>query len=226
MVDTFGELLRTDILTLARQTVMSTLDPTAAKPPSLIDKQASRKWPVYVSLYDSQGNVAGQAGTHVAVGPLEESLRRFAVEATKRAQPGISRATASSYVVDVSIPYGFIKVSQPEDLVPFLNGVIVFGHDKSSAMHPDGWRTYPDPHQLLGIICFRLGMKPWAYATSEVKIESFRVLAFNEKEPFQDLGERRCLQPVKQILLKRVLRRQRRRENRHDDQKKNNGQPR
>jgi hypothetical protein len=31
-------------------------------------------------------------------------------------------------------------------------------------------------------------MKPWAYATSEAKIESFRVLAFNEKEPFQDLG--------------------------------------
>ncbi len=188
MVDTFGELLRTDILTLTRQTVMSTLDPTAAKPPSLIDKQASRKWPVYVSLYNNEGGVAGQAGTHEPVGPLEESLRRFAVEATKNAQPEINRGNANNFVVDVSIPYGFIKVTQPEDLVPFLNGVIVYRNNKSSAMHPDGWRMYPDPHQLLGLICFRLGMKPWAYATTEAKIESFRVLSFNEKEPFQDLG--------------------------------------
>lgn len=183
MVDTFGELLRTDILTLARQTVISTIDSTAAKPPSLVDKQASRKWPVYVTLYDAQGRVGGQAGTHEPVGPLEESLRRFAVEATKKAQPSLARSNASTYVVDVSIPYGFMKVGQPEELVPFLNGVIVHRANKASAMHPDGWRIYPDPHQLLGTICFGLGMRPWAYATSEAKIESFRVLSFNEKEP-------------------------------------------
>lgn len=188
MVDTFGELLRTDILTLARQTVNSTVDPTAAKPPSLIDKQASRKWPVYVSLYDSEGKLAGQAGTHQPVGPLEESLRRFTVEATQKAKPGISKSTMQSYVVDVSIPYGFLNINDPEDLVPYLNGVIVHRANKSSAMHPDGWRKYPDPHQLLGVICFGLGMKPWAYATAEAKMDSFRVLSFNEKEPFQDLG--------------------------------------
>jgi hypothetical protein len=31
-------------------------------------------------------------------------------------------------------------------------------------------------------------LKPWAYATGQAKLESFRILSFNEKEPFQDLG--------------------------------------
>jgi AmmeMemoRadiSam system protein B len=188
MVDTFGELLRTDILTLTRQTCASAIDPTAAKPPSLIDKQASRRWPVYVTLYNAQGEPAGQAGSHVPVGALEESLRRFAVEAVKNARPAINKANFSTYVVDVSIPYGFLKVDRPEELVPLLNGLIVHSGYKTSAMHPDGWRKYPDAQQLLGEICYGLGMKPWAYATSEARVESFRVLSFNEKEPFQDLG--------------------------------------
>jgi len=33
-----------------------------------------------------------------------------------------------------------------------------------------------------------LGLKPWDYATRKAKLKSFRVLSFNEKEPFQDLG--------------------------------------
>jgi len=51
------------------------------------------------------------------------------------------------------------------------------------------WRIYPNVHQLLGAICHQLGLKPWDYATKRAEIESFRILSFNEKEPFQDLGE-------------------------------------
>ncbi|MCB4755775.1 MAG: AmmeMemoRadiSam system protein B [Elusimicrobia bacterium] len=188
MVSIFGELFRTDILTVTRQTCASILDPTAAKPPALMNREAAKKWPLYVSLYDPKGALAGQIGTHVAVGPLEESLRRFSVDAVKQAQPNLTKDNFSTYVVDVSIPYGFNKIEQPDELVPFLNGVIVYGERKSSAVHPDAWRLYADPHQLLGHICFKLGMVPWSYATRAAKMESFRVLAFNEKEPFQDLS--------------------------------------
>jgi AMMECR1 domain-containing protein len=143
---------------------------------------------VYVSLYGPDGNLAGQAGSHVAVGPLEESIRKFSLEAVKQAQPALSKANFANYVVDISIPYGFANVGRPEELVPMLNGVIVHQRLKTSAFHPDAWRKFPDPHQLLASICVGLGLKPWAYATGIAKLESFRILSFNEKEPFQDLG--------------------------------------
>jgi AMMECR1 domain-containing protein len=188
MVVTFSELLRSDILTTTRQTCASVLDPTAAKPPSLTSKEAAKKWPMYVSLYDGQGNLAGQAGSWIAVGPLEESLRKFAVDATRQAQPTLNKTNFQSYVVDVSIPYGFQSIQQPEELIPLLNGAVVHDKQKAIAMHPDAWRVYPDPHQLAGAACFRLGLKPWSYANSKAVLDSFRILSFNEKEPFQDLG--------------------------------------
>ena len=184
----FDELFRGDILAVTRQTCTSVLDPTAAKPPALVNPVASKKWPVYVSLYNPDGKLAGQAGSHVAIGPLEESLRQFAVEAVKNVKSNVTKDTFKNYVVDVSIPYGFSFISRPEELIPFLNGIIVEHQHKKSAFHPDGWRTYNDPHQLLAAICTKLGLKPWDYATNRASLESFRVLAFNEKEPFQTLN--------------------------------------
>lgn len=188
MVDTFDELTRSDILAVTRQACISILDSTAAKPPSLTNKQGGKKWPVYVSLYGPGGEVAGQAGTHVALGPLEESLRKYSLDAVEEAQPTLTKSNFQNYVVDVSIPYGFIKISEPEEYIPLLNGVIVQHKLKTLAFHPDAWRTFPDPHQLLSSICVELGLKPWAYATGEARLESFRILSFNEKEPFQDLA--------------------------------------
>lgn len=188
LVVIFDELNRSDILTMTRQTCASILDTTAAKPPSLTSKEAAKKWPVYVSLYGPEGNLAGQSGSHVAIAPLEESLRKYSGEAVTQALPQLNKSNFNNYVVDVSIPYGFARIQRPEELVPMLNGVIVHQRLKTSAFHPDAWRKYPDPHQLLASICVRLGLKPWAYATGQAKLESFRILSFNEKEPFQDLG--------------------------------------
>ncbi|MFN0118141.1 MAG: AmmeMemoRadiSam system protein B [Elusimicrobiota bacterium] len=189
MIEIFNELLRADILSITRQTCASALDATAAKPSSLSGhKPAKQKWPVYVSLYDSSGNLAGQAGSHVAIGALEESIRNFAVEAVRQAQPTLTKTNFGSYIVEVAIPYGFLKVSYPEELISHLNGAIVYNKLKTAASHPDVWRTVPDSHLILGALCYKLGLKPWSYSFSNAKIESFRLLAFNEKEPFQDLG--------------------------------------
>jgi AMMECR1 domain-containing protein len=79
-------------------------------------------------------------------------------------------------------------VTRPEELLPYLNGVIVHFEHKTAAQHPDVWRTYGDPHQILSEMCARLGAQPWAYAINKAQVESFRLLGFNEKEPFQDLG--------------------------------------
>jgi len=65
---------------------------------------------------------------------------------------------------------------------------VVHKDRKGFGFHPNRWRIYPNAHQLLAAICFELGLKPWDYATRRAKIESFRILSFNEKEPFQDLG--------------------------------------
>lgn len=184
----FDELFRADLLNMTRQTCASILDPTAAKPPSMINREASKRWPVYVTLYDPEGNLAGQSGSHVAAGPLEETIRQYAFEAVQKAKPKISKETFAKYVVDISIPHGFQGVQQPDDLIPQLHGIIVEREHRKDSFHPDAWRTYPDPHQLLSAICTKLRLKPWAYATTNAKIESFRVLSFNEKEPFQDLG--------------------------------------
>ena len=100
----------------------------------------------------------------------------------------LAKDTFQKYVVDVSIPYGVNEVDKPEELIPFLNGVVVRSDRKTSAFHPDAWRSYPDPHQLLGAICYKLGLEPWSYANRRAEVESFRVLGFNEKEPFQDLS--------------------------------------
>lgn len=189
MAETFGELIRADLLALVRQTCLSTLDSTAAKPPALANLQAGKKWPVYVSIFDPQGKLVGQAGSHVEKGPLEESLRKFTFDATRKAESnGLTKANAQNHVLEVSIPYGFEFISHPDDYVPLLTGIVVTQRLKKSAVHPDMWRTYPDPHQLLGVISTRLGEEPWSYATTESKLESFRVFSFNEKEPFQDLG--------------------------------------
>ncbi len=188
MSDLFGELVRSDLLALARQTCNSTLDPTAAKPPAINNLQAAKQWPVYVTIFDASGKLAGQAGTHVARGPLEESVRKYTFEAVRRAQPELTKANASTYVIEVSIPYGFEKAKRPDDLIPLLNGVVVVQKLKTQAMHPDLWRMYPDPHQMLGVISTRLGSEPWAYATDMSHLDTFRVFSFNEKEPFQDLG--------------------------------------
>lgn len=185
----YDELLRSDLLAISRQTCASILDPTAAKPPALVNREAAKKWPLYISLYTPEGNLGGQAGSHVPVGPLEESIRRFAFEAVKEAKGrGLSKENFKSWVVDVSIPHGFNKISRPEDLIPLLNGLIVTHEFKKAAYHPDAWRQYPDPHQLLGSICTRLSLVPWAYATDAANLESFRILAFNEKDPYQTLA--------------------------------------
>jgi AMMECR1 domain-containing protein len=186
--DTFDELFRSDLLAMARQTVMSILDPTAAKPPALVTKDAAKSWPVYISLYNPEGKLGGQAGSYRAVGPLEESIRQFSFEAVRAAKPALTKENAKKWVVDVSIPHGFNSVTRPEELVPLLNGIIVEHAHRRSAFHPDSWRTYPDPHQLLGAICAKLGLIPWAYATQAASIESFRVLSFNEKDPYQTLS--------------------------------------
>jgi AmmeMemoRadiSam system protein B len=188
MLDTFGELLRSDMLALVRQTCLSTLDATAAKPPSINSPQAAKKWPVYISVFDPQGKLAGQAGSHLATGPLEESLRKYTFEAVRRAQPDINKSNAASFVLEIAIPYGFERVEFPDDLVPLLNGVVVQQRLKTQALPPEGWRQYPDPHQLLSAISTRLGSEPWTYATTLSSLDSFRTFAFNEKEPFQDLG--------------------------------------
>jgi AmmeMemoRadiSam system protein B len=189
MIDIFGELLRSDMLALARQTCLSTLDPTAAKPPSINSPQAAKKWPLYVSIFDPQGKLAGQAGSHLATGPLEESLRKYTFEAVRRAQPGLTKTNAASYVIEIGIPYGFEKVDHPDDLVPLLNGVVVRQRLKTQALPPEAWRAYPDPHQLLSTVSARLGSDPWTYATTLSSLDSFRTFSFNEKEPFQDLGD-------------------------------------
>lgn len=188
MVKIFNELFRSDLLTMTRQACASILSPTAAKPPALINREAGKKWPVYVSLYDADGRVLGQAGSHTPVGPLEESLRQFSFEVIQQAKPVMKTEEFPKTVVEISIPYGFNAIDQPEELIPILNGVIVKSDGKTTAFHPDAWRVFPDPHQLLGALCHRLGAKPWAYATREADVESFRTLSFNEKEPFQDLG--------------------------------------
>jgi AMMECR1 domain-containing protein len=188
ILEKFDELFRGDILTMTRQAIASMLDPTAAYPPALNSKEAGKKWPLYVTLYDPDGNIAGEAGSHVAIGPLEESIRKFAFEAVRQAKPALSKINFSNYVIEVSIPYGFHKVRSPEDLTPLLHGVIVSQKLKSVATHPNAWRTTSNPHQLLGSLCAQLGLNPWAYTTGEAALTSFRVLSFNEKEPFQDLG--------------------------------------
>lgn len=187
MAGIFGELLRSDLLALARQTFLSTIDPTAAKPPAVNNAQAAKKWPVYISVYDANGKLAGQAGTHIARAPLEESIRKFTFEATRNAQPPVPKTAAGSHVIEISIPYGFEKINRPDDYIPLLNGVVVEQKLKTQALHPDAWRKYPDPHQLLSAISTRLGSDPWAYATGISKLDSFRVFSFNEKEPFQEL---------------------------------------
>ncbi len=183
----FDDVMRMDILTMTRQACMSAVDPTAAKPPELGHKEGAKKWPVYVSIYDAQGKILGQAGSQVAVGPLEESLRRYAVEAVHKASPILDKAAMKTAVVDVSIPFGFNVLSQADDLVPLLNGVVLKAFGKTAALHPDAWRKYPDPHQLLAEAAYRLDLAPWAYTFSTIKIDSFRVLAFNEKEPFPSM---------------------------------------
>lgn len=180
----FDDAMRTDVLTMTRQACASALDATAAKPPPLGHKEARRDWPVYVSILDAQGTLLGRAGSHEATGPLEESLRRYAVEAVRRASPRLTRASFKTCVIDVSVPFGFNRISTPDDLIPLLNGVVLKQRRKAAAMHPDAWRTFPDAHQLAAEASHQLDLPPWGYATSSVKMDSFRVLAFNEKEPF------------------------------------------
>jgi AmmeMemoRadiSam system protein B len=188
MTETFDEVLRSDIIAMVRQTCLSTLDPTAAKPPSINSPQASKKWPVYVSIFDQQGRLAGQAGSHVPTAPLEESLRKYTFDAVRRAQPELDKTNAGSYVLEIAIPYGFEKVGHPDDLIPLLNGVIVEQRLKTQALPPEAWRTYPDAHQLLSAVSTKLGSAPWRYATTLSSLDSFRTFAFNEKEPLVDLG--------------------------------------
>ena len=140
----FDEGFRSDLLKMTRQTCASILDLTAAKPPALTNREAAKPWPVYISLYSPEGRLGGQAGTHVPVGPLEESIRQFAFEAVRAAKAnGLSKETFKNWVVDMSIPHGFNKFSRPEDLIPLLNGLIVTHEHRKSAFHPDAWRTYP-----------------------------------------------------------------------------------
>jgi len=149
-VKIFDELFRSDILALTRQTVVSILDPSAAKPPSLLQKQAGKKWPVYVSLYTPDGQVAGEKGSHKSIGPLEESLRQFTFDAVKEAKPQLSKDSFQGYVVEVSIPYGFTKMSQADELIPLLNGIVVHKKNKSFGFHPNRWRIYPSPPPAFG----------------------------------------------------------------------------
>lgn len=188
LVRIFDELFRSDILTMVRQAATAILDPTAAKPPTLLQKQAGKKWPVYVSIYDDKGNLAGEKGNHIGRIPLEESLRRYTFKAVQAAKPTLTKDNFQGYIMEVSIPYGFSPVNSADDLIPLLNGIVVHKKRKTYAFHPNMWRTYSNPHQLLGAICFQIGLKPWDYMTRKAKIESFRVMSFNEKEPFQDLG--------------------------------------
>ncbi len=188
----FDDDFRSELLKMTRQACASILDPTAAKPPALTNREAAKKWPVYISLYTPEGKLGGQAGAHVPVGPLEESIRQFAFEAVRAAKiNGLDKTNFKNWVVDVSIPHGFSKISRPEDLIPLLHGLIVLHEHKRSAFHPDAWRTYPDPHQLLSSICTKLGLVPWAYSTDLATLESFRILSFNEKDPYQVLISRK-----------------------------------
>src|SRR4029077_10052098 len=87
-----------------------------------------------------------------------------------------------------AIPYGFVRVSHPSELVPLLNGVVVSQKGKSAGSSPHGWRRTSDAHQLLAMLSNALGLPPWYYALRSSEVESFRTLSFNEKEPFQDLN--------------------------------------
>jgi AmmeMemoRadiSam system protein B len=193
MLNTFIDPLRIDILTLTRQACLSALDPTAAKPPALRYRQGSKPWPVYVTIIDAQGKMVAQAGSHEATGPLEESLRRYAVECVRRAGTKLDRATFKACVVEVSIPFGFSGFSNPDHLIPLLNGAVLTWGGKSVASPPDAWRRLPDPHQLLAELAVRLDQPPWSYALSTTRRESFRTFSFNEKEPFPAM-----IQPEKQ----------------------------
>jgi len=184
MLETFGDSFRIDMLTLSRQAALSAIDSTASKPPALRYREAAKAWPVYVTIYDEKGALVSQAGAHEAVGPLEESLRRFAVECARRAGSKLDRLTFKKCVVDVSIPYGFHGFSNPDQLVPLLNGAILTWGRKSAASHPDAWRRLPDAHQILSELAVRLDLPPWSYAMGATKRESFRMFSFNEKEPF------------------------------------------
>jgi AMMECR1 domain-containing protein len=110
-------------------------------------------------------------------------------EALQNAGSSVTKENFPKCVVELAIPYGFNKISLPEDLVPYLNGAIVRFGPKQTATPPEVWRRLPDPHELLADMCTRLGLPPWGYATRSAEMESFRVLAFNEKEPLQDYGE-------------------------------------
>ena len=184
MLQTFTDPLRVDILTLTRQACLSAIDPTAAKPPALRYKEASRPWPVYVTIYDDKGNTVSQAGSQEANGPLEESLRRYAVECARRAGPKLDRTFFKTCVVDVSIPFGFNTFSNPDQLVPLLNGAVMTWGRKSAASHPDAWRRLPDAHQIMAELSVRLDLPPWSYALNKASRESFRTFSFNEKEPY------------------------------------------
>ena len=192
MLRIFNDSLRADILTLTRQACLSAIDPTASKPPPLRYREASKPWPVYVTIYDDKGATVSQAGSQEASGPLEESLRRYAVECVRKAGPRLDREMFKKCVVDVSIPFGFNSFSSPTQLIPLLNGVVLTWGRKSAASHPDVWRRLPDAHQVLAELAVRLDLPPWSYALQPARKDSFRTFSFNEKEPFPAM-----LQPEK-----------------------------
>ena len=181
------------LLRLARQTIEEQLGMEATAPVSASEQNDSdlrQRQGVFVTL-NKENMLRGCIGSLLGVESIIDGVRRHAVNAALRDHrfPMVTMDEVKELRIDISVltPPQNLEYKDGGDLIqklrPNVDGVILKepGGGSGATFLPQVWEQLPAPEMFLSHLCQKAGLPDNRWQASELIIQTYQVIHFEEK---------------------------------------------
>lgn len=148
------------------------------------DVELARSSAVFVTLH-KHGHLRGCIGTTQAREPLINAIAYFAQAAAfedPRFEP-VTAAEVPELHIEISVLSPMHQISSPDEIIPFVHGVVVRKGRRSGLFLPQVWEQLLDKEQFMGYLCAeKAGLAFDAWKQPDVELYVFTVAAFEEEK--------------------------------------------
>lgn len=172
------------MLELAREVIRAGAEGHELKVPSYKgdDPELGRPSAVFVTLH-KQGRLRGCIGTTQAMYALHDAVADYASAAAfedPRFEPVKADEVAGLHI-EISVLSPMHQISSPDEIIPFVHGVVVKRGRRAGLFLPQVWEQLPDKEQFMGYLCAeKAGLVFEAWKQPDVELYVFTVVAFEE----------------------------------------------
>ncbi len=185
----YSQAERDFLLKLAREAICDAVAGRPLPAPKEVPDDLKQERACFVTLRE-EGALRGCIGCIFPEGPLYQTVIDMARSAALRdarfppvAVEEVARLHIEISVLSLPEPLAFRSAEKLlAQLRPGVDGVVLKLGSRRSTFLPQVWEQLPERREFLGRLCVKAGLRPTDWQDPDVKIETYRVEAFEEKE--------------------------------------------